>query len=192
MDDAKTFRVHIDTEFTDFINCDLLSIGMVAQNGQQFYGENAEHIKSWASDWVKENIYPMLDFATFGKTRTELSVSAWEWLNDLPCVSVIITYDYKTDMTLLNDLFGGDKHPKITADENLYNNIYYDVDQMVLAMGGSSATYDSIVEEVKNVFETKFFEYLQTHNLQQHNALADARANKFAYDYIVHQFGIRI
>ena len=34
-----SFKIFIDTEFTDFIDIHLISIGMVAQSGEEFYAE---------------------------------------------------------------------------------------------------------------------------------------------------------
>ncbi|SFJ84850.1 protein of unknown function [Paraburkholderia megapolitana] len=32
-------RIFVDTEFTDFIDCDLISIALVADDGREFYAE---------------------------------------------------------------------------------------------------------------------------------------------------------
>ena len=187
---GKSLRVHIDTEFTDFVNTDLISIGAACENGDTFYGENLQYIKSWQSDFVKENIVPLLNPTKYGMSTIELSSRLWVWIDELPCDQVIITYDYKTDWVLLDRLFSEEKHPKI-IDEHLYNNIYYDCDQICKDMGSDNNAYDRMVEKVKTKFETSLIEYFHRTKEIPHHALSDAKANCEAYLKIVNKFGIR-
>ena len=54
-------RIFFDTEFIeDGKTMDLLSIGMVREDGRRFYAENADADMSKASDWVKQNVFPFL------------------------------------------------------------------------------------------------------------------------------------
>jgi hypothetical protein len=54
-------RICFDTEFIeDGITIDLLSIGLVREDGATYYAEPAEANRSKASDWVKENVLPNL------------------------------------------------------------------------------------------------------------------------------------
>lgn len=53
----KTTRVWFDTEFIeDGRTIDLISIGLVRQDGQEYYAECAECDHTRASDWVKVNV----------------------------------------------------------------------------------------------------------------------------------------
>lgn len=50
-----------DTEFIeDGTTIDLLSIGIVAEDGRELYLENGDADRSKASDWVKEHVLPSL------------------------------------------------------------------------------------------------------------------------------------
>lgn len=54
-------RIWFDTEFIeDGRTIDLLSIGLVREDGEQYYAEIAETDRSRASPWVKENVLPFL------------------------------------------------------------------------------------------------------------------------------------
>jgi hypothetical protein len=54
-------RYFIDTEFIeDGHTIDLLSIGVVAEDGRTYYAENREADLSKASPWVQENVLPHL------------------------------------------------------------------------------------------------------------------------------------
>jgi len=52
----------LDTEFIeDGKTIDLLSIGIVREDGQEYYAVSLDADWSKAGDWVKENVLPHLD-----------------------------------------------------------------------------------------------------------------------------------
>jgi hypothetical protein len=54
-------KIWFDTEFIeDGKTIDLISIGMVREDGRSYYAEAAECDLSRASDWVKKNVIPHL------------------------------------------------------------------------------------------------------------------------------------
>lgn len=54
-------RFFIDTEFIeDGSTIDLVSIGVVCEDGREFYAQNVDCRFDLASDWVKANVYPHL------------------------------------------------------------------------------------------------------------------------------------
>lgn len=188
---GKTFRVFLDTEFTDFVNIDLISIGLVASDGSEFYGENLDFDKSLSSFWVKDNIYPLLNASKYGMKRSELSARLWQWFDDLPCEFVIITIDYQTDYELMLDLFGDEKHPKIIGVQLINQNIYSSIDRQISHMHGSDADYQVTVKRVVAEFQNHMLDYFFTTKQPRHHALADAQANKIAYSKIATDFGIQ-
>jgi len=163
----------LDTEFTDFDQCDLISIGIVTDINS-FYGENTDFIRSYSSEWVQNNIYPMLNFTVHGYKRAALAASLWEWFDQFT-EQVDIVVDYDKDYKLLNELFGYEKHPKIGKVINIY-------DLML-----QQAAYESPGAIVKK-FKQYFQEYLTENNKIQHHALADAEANMFAFNKICDSF----
>lgn len=63
-------RYWFDTEFIeDGKTIDLLSIGIVAEDGREFYAENVEADLTKGSDWVQHNVIVHLDWLNHGKTR---------------------------------------------------------------------------------------------------------------------------
>jgi hypothetical protein len=187
---GKTIRVFIDCEFTDFMNSDLISIGLAADNGDEFYGENSEFIRPWATDFVKKTVYPLLTPEKCAYRRIELSARVWSWIEELPAEFVIITADYKTDLELLVKLFDEDVHPKILEMQNIFNNIYYACDAHTTAMGGSSDDYDMLKTRVKSKYELYHMDYFFRTKELPHHALSDARANREAYTKIINEFGL--
>src|SRR5271157_5206921 len=100
-----TIRLFLDTEFTEFINTDPISVGVAASNGAEFYGENLEFDRTLSSAFVQANIYPLLTPETHGMKLSELSARLWCWIDELPCKNVIVTVDYQTDYALLEYIF---------------------------------------------------------------------------------------
>src|SRR5271167_276912 len=118
-----TLRVYIDTEFSDFINTDPISIGLVASNGAEFYAENLDADPSLASDFVRANIWPLLTPASHGMKLPELGARLWCWLDELPCTKFIVTMDYHTDWTLMHYLMDNQMHPKHQTHQNIFTEI---------------------------------------------------------------------
>lgn len=183
-------RVQIDCEFTDFINCDLISIGCAADNGDEFYGENADFNRNWSSAFVRENIYPLLHPLKYSMSRMELSNRLWSWLEELPCDEVIISYDYQGDYDLFCKLFYADSHPKISSHQNIFANMYKECDDQVIAMGGNDDDYQNLVKKVRATFDLEVIDYFLNTKEIQHHALSDAKANRAGYTKIVNKFGI--
>ena len=186
----KVIRLHVDCEFTDFINQDLISIGVAADNGDEFYGINSEYLKPWASAWVNENVVPLLDLDKYGMKRLELSSRLWSWVEELPCDFVIWCSDYRGDLELLDQLFDEDKHPKTIGLENIFNNMYYSISEQVKTMGGSDTDYEQRVKTAKTRFEHYVTDYFCRTKENVHHALSDAKANREAYSRLVSEMGI--
>lgn len=53
-------KVFIDTEFTDFANLKLISIGFAAESGDEFYAELSFSVSD-CSEFVREIVVPMLE-----------------------------------------------------------------------------------------------------------------------------------
>lgn len=54
-------RIWFDTEFIDNgFSIELLSIGMVREDGAEFYAEPLEAERARCGDWIKENVLPHL------------------------------------------------------------------------------------------------------------------------------------
>lgn len=75
-----TQKIFLDTEFTDFIRPHLISIGMVADSGEEFYAE-IPYPDSECSDFVRETVIPLLGrFPDAICSKENLSVRLRTWL----------------------------------------------------------------------------------------------------------------
>lgn len=151
-------KVFLDTEFTNFINTDLISIGMVAENGLKFYAERSDYEKAWCSDFVKDVVLPQLGKhpnLVYQRPRLKQEVLHWlrQFQNPEPLEEqVIICYDYIGDWQLFTDLLD-ENVPEWIRGRNIYNNI------------------NNLALEI----------FWMESKLQDHHALHDAMANQFAF-----------
>lgn len=101
----------LDTEFTDFIQCDLISIGMACDDFKHtFYAERSDYERPWCNPAVQTGILPLLDGSNT-VTRTELAAQLRTWLVALPCKpgkKIVIGGDCRTDWDLLLDVLDGE------------------------------------------------------------------------------------
>src|SRR4051812_12087398 len=63
-DDMKDMKFFLDTEFIeDGVTIDLISIGIVAEDGREYYAVSSEFDPTKASQWVKDNVLVHLPLA---------------------------------------------------------------------------------------------------------------------------------
>jgi hypothetical protein len=76
-------RIWFDTEFIeDGKTIELLSIGMVREDGRTLYIEPSETDRSKACEWVRSNVLPHLEGPT--ATRAEIAKSIVEFVGPTP------------------------------------------------------------------------------------------------------------
>jgi hypothetical protein len=99
--------IFLDTEFTDFVNTSLISIGLVSEDGREFYAESAEIDYAKCSDFTRDVVVPMLgaDPAAILK-RDALAEKLREWLDQFSA-SDIVVFDYPLDASLLLQAVAG-------------------------------------------------------------------------------------
>jgi len=98
--------IFLDTEFTDLLDCDLVSIGMVSEDGQhELYLERSDYRADWCSPFVQAAVLPLLGQAGPAVDRAELADRLAAWFATLPR-SVTIACDSFTDWELLQDALG--------------------------------------------------------------------------------------
>jgi hypothetical protein len=97
-------RIFFDTEFIeDGRTIDLISIGMVREDGRTLYAENVECDRSRASPWVQENVFPYLQD---GKARAHRATIASEILGFVGPSPEFWAYYADYDWVALCQLYG--------------------------------------------------------------------------------------
>lgn len=165
-------RIFLDTEFTNFPkeDCDLISIGLVDENGRTFYAELTDFRQEACSDFVKQVVLPLLkqhkDCITGNRFQVGSALEKWlEVYKDEP--ECIICYDYQADWDLMCGLL-----EPLTLGEPPFINflkgeiIWGNINQMAL--------------------EYFWLEH-DAFGWKPHQALWDAMANRYAYKPSIEQ-----
>lgn len=99
-------RLFVDTEFTDFIHCELISVALVADDGREFYAECSDFDRTACSEFVRAAVLPQLGQPPNRSfTRDVMRIELLAWLDQFaqePDRS--LCFDYAGDWDLLLDL----------------------------------------------------------------------------------------
>lgn len=78
-------RIYFDTEFIeDGKTIDLLSIGLIREDGAELYLENNEADPSRASEWVRNNVIPSLGDGNARTTRADMAEEIRAFVGESP------------------------------------------------------------------------------------------------------------
>jgi hypothetical protein len=96
----------VDCEFTDFIACELISIGLVADDGREFYGERSDYDQASCNQFVRAAVLPQLGrWPDRVFTRDGLRDALLAWLGEFDNDGYVCVDD-ATDWDLLLDALG--------------------------------------------------------------------------------------
>ncbi|MBN9096340.1 hypothetical protein EIL82_23655 [Pandoraea apista] len=148
-------RYFIDTEFTDFKAdaCQLISIAIVSENGDEFYAECTDFDLSLCNSFVCETVLPQLGQIS-GRSMPTSNVrdELVAWLCAVPLKPrPVLSYDSDCDYQLVTHLLRGSL-PQGWRHENVYLKINSE----------------------------RLIQYVTEHG-GEHHALFDARANAYAF-----------
>lgn len=108
MGDPRT-RYWFDTEFIeDGQTIELLSIGVVCEDGREFYAESADADWGEANDWVRENVLPWMRGPGAGHwmTRAQIAGNLLKFVNDGQHRPEFWAYYADYDWVVLCQLYG--------------------------------------------------------------------------------------
>ena len=102
--------IFLDTEFTGLIaDPQLISIGLVTLDGQEFYAELSNIDLTDVDFWIEENVLPQLGHVPTVDRKT-LKTQLLEFLQkcrgDNPTIRIL--FDYEGDIDLFRDILGKD------------------------------------------------------------------------------------
>lgn len=147
-------NVFLDTEFSDLLAPKLISIGMVADSGEEFYAELPFN-RDECSPFVKDIVLPLLGREPFAACEAlELRGKILSWLQIVrrKGENLLILSDSAIDLKLIHGVLG---------------------QSLPSWVGTSVAEY-----EIGELLVEDFF---KREGLPRHHALYDARANRYAY-----------
>jgi hypothetical protein len=138
---------------TDLVDMDLVSIGLVEDDGRSFYAERDDFDVVFCSDFVREIVLPMLpEPGALVFSRKGLRKAVETWLAPYHQDEATICYDYSGDWARLWDLYDWQVAPWLKP-----RNIWENLD--MVARSHSCAV----------------------NGIPEHHALNDARANAHAF-----------
>lgn len=167
--------VFVDTEFTDFRNMDLISLGAVTEAGETFYVEITDHIADYRSDFVNEMVVPLLDMGAHGKSMRVAAYTLAEWLNQLPGDEITMVVDYSGDWLLFTRLL---EQSKLKVSKPICC-LFMNVALSNALMERGIHTPGVVADACKRMWEVQPEYYLQDD--RQHHALVDALANRHGW-----------
>ena len=161
-------RIFFDMEFTGLHQAtSLISIGITAENGKEFYAEIEDFDKKYISMWAKEHVLSNLVGKNVIK-RKELKDKLTRWLEQFDEVEVwsdCLAYDW----VLFCQIWGGAKH--------IPHHVYYipfDICTLMLAKGVDP-----------DIDREEFAGKAQFDHTRKHNAMHDARVIKACHKKLV-------
>ena len=181
-------NIYFDTEFTGLKkDTQLISIGLISEDGKEFYGEFASINTELLDDWIIENV--LMNTAKYGEvnetdivvnesdyhfgTREEIQEELKNWLSQFDEVQLISDVCHY-DMVLFIDIFGS----AFDLPDNV-SPVCYDINQDI-------ASYYE--ESQKDAFDRNREDILEEHGItivgQKHNSLYDARVIQQIYNIL--------
>jgi hypothetical protein len=157
-------KFFIDTEFIESGPCFpliLLSVGIVSEDGREFYAVNADAPLELANDWVKANVVPhLLKIDLVGEPRMKIATlkhAVLAFIGD--CKPEFWGYYADYDWVVFCQLFGK---------------------MMDLPKG-----WPMYCRDIKQLCDERNNPELPKQHSTEHNALNDARWNKKAYEFLI-------
>lgn len=171
-------KIFFDFEFTALSqNASPISLGMISEDGRQFYAEFMDYDREQVSPWVKENVLPKLRLQELDGlpvlkapsiwqiigTRRQVEILLRDWLSQFDRVEMwgdVLAYDW----ILFLELFEGDPERKLPR------NVFYipfDISTLMKSKG------------IDPDIDRETFSGLSL--LDKHNALDDARMIRECY-----------
>lgn len=180
-------KIFFDSEFTGLQqDTSLISIGLVADNGDKFYAEFTDYNKDQVDDWIKENVidnllgedgrpdwlYPDWFFCGY---KDFIKGKLNEWINRFDTVEFVSDVAHYDFVLLIDLLYGHGLNAPYErvcmACHDINQDIarYYDVP----AIKAFDMSRESILEEAGITIEGS-----------KHNAFYDAEVIKAIYNFI--------
>ena len=161
--------VFLDTEFTRLTRPDLISMGLVTEDGREFYAERTDYFETQCSDFVRETVQPLLGRVPGAAcSQPELTNRVREWFKQLPELATVV-FDSEKDWFLLAVAMLGRPHSKPPGD--FAKRLYLD----------SAIITQPVFEQAHKLAYTQAW--------PRHHALADARALRAGYRAFRQKFG---
>jgi 3' exoribonuclease, RNase T-like len=180
-------KYFLDTEFIeDGKTIDLISIGIVCEDGREFYGINWNCNFELANNWVKKNVLAQLPFRSSDQPSLTHGEPQNNWYNCVDLTKEIATF-------LGCEYLGLGKKPAFALRTDVPKpeiwGYYADYDWVVLCqMFGTMMElpkgFPMYCRDIKQWCDQLGNPQLPEQGKDEHNAIADARWNKTAWEFL--------
>ena len=166
-------KYFLDTEFSEKPNTiDLISIGIVSEDGREFYSECSDINYMSVNPWVKENVFPYL----WSRQKDKSDFNKW-------------SRDGGSGGLLKTSQIGCEVKKFLGEDIPEFWGYYADYDWVVFCwLFGSMVDlpkgWPMYCRDIKQLCDKLGNPNLPEQDSQEHNALYDARWNQKAYNFL--------
>jgi hypothetical protein len=192
-------RYWYDTEFLDTgSTIDLVSIGMVAEDGRELYLQSCEFEHSKANDWVKEHVFPHLAICPHITHDSNYDL-LWQQTVDHVCLGqctftdpekgIIGAYTdcfWRTREQIKNEVLAfvnaGVGKPEFIGYYSGYDHVA--LAQLFGPMINLPKGWPMYTIDLKQTCDELGNPRLPVQGKSEHNALQDARWNKLAWEFL--------
>ncbi len=172
--------IFFDTEFDNFADLGLISIGFYSDCGNyNLYLENLDFKLNRCSDFVKQNIIPKLDNQKYGVQQTELKDKFYNWIKGIPDEHLLFLTDYSGDLKIFWKHFYSYELPKKITTQHMYDRFSF------------LLKHNNMMEK-HNYFMDIFNRNLSKEEDKKliHHSFADAKANMKAWNHTLISLGV--
>ena len=164
-------KYFLDTEFAEKPNTiDLISVGIVCEDGRELYIENFDFDEDLANDWVRENVLPHL-------FRNNPEINPWIE-HDIDGGTIPLSIIGKRVLEFI-----GDDYPEFWG---YYSDYYWVVFCWLFgSMIDLPKNWPMYCKDIKQLCDDLGNPKLPEQCSQEHNALEDARWNKECLQFLV-------
>ena len=181
-------KIFFDTEFTGLHkNTELISIGLIAENGNTFYGEITNYDKSQVDNWIQENVINNLKYNghhmieetkesyEISMNVEDVSLALNKWLKQFDTVEWVSDVCHY-DMVLLIDLLTNHGNA-LELPYGKINSACHDINQDIAEAYHISEilAFDKSREEILKDSKIEI-------TGEKHNSLYDAKVIKAIYE----------
>lgn len=174
-------RYWFDTEFIESGRSkpiQLISIGIVAEDGREFYGQCADVVWSDAGDFVARNVYPYLEKFDMGARQPV--VTSWQNGKALHNSPWFYWYDLRDAVRCF--ISASDEKPEFWAYYADYDWVAFC--QLFGTMSDLPKGWPMYCRDLKQWCDDLGNPKLPEQGKGEHHALADARWNKQAWEFL--------
>jgi hypothetical protein len=167
-------KYFLDTEFIeDGKTIDLISIGIVAEDGREFYAESIEADFSKANQWVRDNVLPHL----WSKQEDKRTANIWS--RDGGSGGLLWRNEIRRD---IKRFIGDDPSPEFWGYYADYDWVVFC--QLFGTMMDLPKGFPMYCCDIKQLNDSMGNRELPKQDGTEHHALADARWNQTAWRFL--------